>query len=86
MAGKKKKTEAEKKIDYRPAPKKPKMFYVWQVAEALNVSEKHLKTLIENGQLEAVNISATSRKVYRIPQESFEKFKRERSSLKESAA
>lgn len=51
--------------------------YLHEVAERLGVSSRHVADLIEEGQLAAINIageSATSRKHYRIPVESYRQF------------
>jgi excisionase family DNA binding protein len=50
------------------------VLYVSEVAEKLNVSERHIVDLIEEGKLLAINIGGHTRKFWRIPVDAYEKF------------
>ncbi len=56
------------------------VLYVSEVAEKLKVSENHVKALIEEGLLEAVNVGTAARKFWRIPASAYEEFLRKRKS------
>lgn len=51
--------------------------YVFEVAQKLGVTERHIRDLIMEGRLRAVNIAGknvTDRKFYRIPIEAYREF------------
>lgn len=54
-----------------------KVLYVSEVAGRLQVSERHVIDLIEEGKLRALNVggdNASGRKFYRIPVEAYEAY------------
>jgi hypothetical protein len=58
-------------------PKERRVLYVFEVAEMLRITERHVIDLIEEGKIKALNIAganSTDRKFYRIPVESYESF------------
>lgn len=61
-------------------PKERRVLYVFEVAEMLRVTQRHVIDLIDEGKLKAVNIAgdnSTDRKFYRIPVESYDAFIRQ---------
>ena len=57
-------------------PRDRSALYVFEVARRLKCTEVHIRTLIECGQLRAINIATdpNGRKCYRIPVESYEDY------------
>ncbi len=60
------------------------VLYVSEVAEKLDVTERHVIDLIEECKLGAVNIGGGSRKFWRIPVAEYEKFLKSRSSTSQN--
>ena len=60
---------------------KRKSLYVSEVAEGLEMTEQHVRDLIEEGKLGAVNIGNGSRKFWRIPVAEYEKFLKQRQNM-----
>ena len=58
-----------------------KMLYVGEVAERLQVDEQHVRDLIEEGKLHAIDAGGGGRKFWRIPVTSWERFMKARSSM-----
>lgn len=58
-----------------------KVLYVAEVAERLEVTERHVRDLIDEGKLGAINIGGGEMKFWRIPVTEFEKFLRKRASV-----
>lgn len=55
------------------------VLYVSEVAEKLKVTDQHVIDLIEEGQFPgAINVGGGSKKFYRIPIESYERFLKSR--------
>ena len=55
------------------------VLYVSEVAEKLDISERHVIDLIEEGKLRAINVggaNTSGRKFYRIPIEAYEAYLR----------
>lgn len=61
-----------------------KVLYVSEVAERLEIGEQSVRDLIDEGKLHAIDTSGGSRKFWRIPVSSFERFLKERSSMSTS--
>ena len=58
-----------------------KMLYVAEVAERLQVTERHVIDLIEEGKIGAIDIGGGLRKFWRVPVTEFEKFLKKRASI-----
>lgn len=58
-----------------------KVLYVAEVAERLEISQRHVLDLIEEGKIGAIDVGGGIRKHWRIPVGEFEKFMKRRSSL-----
>lgn len=58
-----------------------KMLYISEVAERLEVTERHVRNLIEEGKLVAIDISGGTLRYWRVPVTEFEKFLRKRASI-----
>jgi excisionase family DNA binding protein len=58
-----------------------KMLYISEVADRLQVTERHVRDLIDEGKLGAINIGGGNLKHWRVPTTEFEKFLRARSSF-----
>lgn len=59
-----------------------KTLYVAEVAERLSMDDQQVRDLIDEGKIHAIDIGGGTRKFWRIPVSSFERFLKERSSLK----
>jgi excisionase family DNA binding protein len=58
------------------------MLTVAEVSKKLRITERHLRDLIDEGAITAVNVAGSNRKLWRIPLEELERFLNQRSSLK----
>lgn len=59
----------------------PKVLTAEQVAERLGIGAQSVRDLIDEGKLHAIDVGGGSRKFWRIPVTSIERFERERSSV-----
>lgn len=72
----------KKQLARRTARTNQYVFSVQEVARRLRVSDQHIINLIEGGTIEAMDVSGRgSRSVWRIPRESFERYKSRNSSM-----
>lgn len=55
--------------------------YVSEVAEKLRITEQHVRNLIDEGKLRAVNVGTNDRKFWRIPMEEYERFLKKNFSM-----
>jgi len=60
-----------------------KTLYLHEVARLLEMSTQHVRDLIEEGKLHAVDVGGGGRKSWRVPTTAYERFLKERSSLGE---
>ena len=58
-----------------------KTLYVSEVAKDLRVTEQHVRNLIEEGNLLAINVGTNDRKFWRIPVEEYERFLKKNFSM-----
>ena len=56
----------------------PEVYTVAEVAERLKVDEQHVRDLIDEGEMAAVNIGNGKRKRWRVAREELERFKERR--------
>ena len=55
--------------------------YVSEVAEKLRITEQHVRNLIDEGKLLAINVGTNERKFWRIPVEEYDRFLKKNFSM-----
>lgn len=58
-----------------------KVLYVSEVAERLQITDRHVIDLIQEGKLGAVDVGGGLRNFWRVPVTEFEKFLKKRASV-----
>ena len=58
-----------------------KMLYVAEVAERLQVTDRHVIDLIQEGKIGAIDVGGGLRNFWRVPVTEFEKFLKKRASI-----